>query len=57
MMHRNVVLEDEYGDHHRGVERQTQSDLPNTVTVNGTCWAWDLWWADGWSLHESGEWE
>ena len=58
MSHRNVVLEDEYGDHHRGVQHMTAtSDEPDTITVNTTCWYTTTWTRAGWVVVEAGDWE
>ena len=57
-MHRRVTLEDAYGDQHYGVEHlPTQSDLPATITVNGTRWFTPVWFREGWQVVASGEWE
>lgn len=55
-MRRDVVLEDEWGDHHRGVEHTGPSDEPGTITVNGTCWYTTRWRQLGWVTVEAGEW-
>lgn len=57
MSHRNVVLEDAHGDHHRGVEHPGRSDEPPTITVNGTSWYMTTWARDGWKIISAGEWE
>jgi len=56
-MHRNVLIRDEFGDTHRGVQHEGRSDEPSTITVNGTCWYATTWRRDGWDVVEAGEWE
>jgi len=56
-MHRNVLIRDEFGDTHRGVQHEGRSDEPSTITVNGTCWYATTWTRYGWSVAEFGEWE
>jgi hypothetical protein len=57
MSHRNVVLEDAYGDHHRGVEHLGKSDEPPTITVGSTRWYTTTWTREGWVRVWAGEWE
>jgi hypothetical protein len=56
MRHRNVTLEDGFGDRLAGVERVWMSDEPPTITVNGTCWYTTTWTREGWSVVEESEW-
>jgi hypothetical protein len=58
MWHRNVTLEDSYGDRVHGVEHvPTVSDLPGTITVGSTRWFTTVWAGQGWSIVDTGEWE
>lgn len=56
-MHRRVILEDEFGDHHRGVEHTGRSDEPDTITVGSTVWYTTTWRRNGWTVVEAGEWQ
>ena len=56
-MHRNVLIQDGFGDTHRGVEHTGRSDEPATITVNATCWYTTTWVREGWEVVEAGPWE
>jgi hypothetical protein len=58
LMHRNVVLIDDYGDTQRGVERfPVRSDEPAAITVGSTEMWLTVWKSRGWSVAWVGEWE
>lgn len=57
-MRRKVVLRDEFGDQIAGIEHPARaSDMPSTITVNGTTWWPEVWARHGWHITERGDWE
>lgn len=57
-MRRPVTLTDTHGDELHGYYHPaTQSDLPGTVTVNGTRWFDTEWARRGWRITHFGDWE
>jgi hypothetical protein len=50
-------MRNDYGDEKRGVERQTESDMPNVISVGPTVWFDEVWEAHGWTRKSVGDWE
>jgi hypothetical protein len=48
----DVIMRDDLGDLMHGVLHEGQSDMPPTVTVNGSCLGLDAWRKLGWEIFE-----